>query len=72
MLMHNAIGAKLLQGKLRKSCIHMYMHKFFFISLPLFDEYVFAMLLMMTRCACCLYPCFDLMIHVLLCLKMIY
>ena len=28
MLMHNAIGAKLLQGKWDKSCIHMYMHVF--------------------------------------------
>ena len=35
MLMHNAIGAKLLQGKLRKSCIHMYMHKFFFYKFTL-------------------------------------
>ena len=46
--MHNAIGAELLQGKWGKSCIHMHMHMFVFISLPFFDEYVYAMLLMMT------------------------
>ena len=48
MLMHNAIGAELLQGNLGKSCIHMYMHVFVLQALPFFDEYVNEMLLMMT------------------------
>ena len=38
--MHNAIGAKLLQGKWGKSCIRMYMHVFVLQTLPFFDEYV--------------------------------